>query len=54
MILTKITTLEFSVAKRTCKASPELKLILVIRGWATERSESAAPPLAFGFGRQGF
>ena len=26
MILTKITTLEFSVAKRACKANPELKL----------------------------
>ena len=26
MILTKITTLEFSVAKRACKASPELQL----------------------------
>ena len=30
MILTKITTLEFSVAKRICKASPELKLTAII------------------------
>jgi len=36
MILTKIRTLEFSVAKRTCKVNPELKLMSVSR---PEKSE---------------
>jgi hypothetical protein len=43
MILTKITTLEFLVAKRACKANPELNLTSVAVKHGRPKGEAQRP-----------